>query len=118
MAKAALEAINGFNLFGERGSNYSVVYVDIDAHNRNRNIFETLLPRESNTKQTDASLLATISFPAFATQNDQLYTKTKDRIVKHLIAMAESNWIHCLTFFCKCIYLAEMISLLFILSVI
>ena len=84
MAKAALEAINGFNLFGERGSNYSVVYVDIDAHNRNRNIFETLLPRESNTKQTDASLLATISFPAFATQNDQLYTKTKDRIVNHL----------------------------------
>ena len=38
MAKAALEAVNGFNLYGElgRGSACSVVYVDIDAHNRNR----------------------------------------------------------------------------------
>ena len=45
MAKAALEAVNGFNLFGDRGSNYSVIYADIDAHNRNRSIFETLLPK-------------------------------------------------------------------------
>jgi len=84
MAKAALEAVNGFNLFGERGSNYSVIYADIDAHNRNRSIFETLLPRESNTKNTDVSLLATISYPAFATQNEELYSITKARIVKYL----------------------------------
>lgn len=50
MAKAALEAINGCNLFGEKGSSVSVIYVDIDAHNRNRSIFETLLPRESSSK--------------------------------------------------------------------
>ena len=50
MAKAALESINGFNLFGENGANWSVIYVDIDAHNRNRSIFETLLPRESGSK--------------------------------------------------------------------
>ena len=50
MAKAALEAINGCNLFGEKGSSLSVIYVDIDAHNRNRSIFETLLPRESSSK--------------------------------------------------------------------
>ncbi|KOB70249.1 putative phosphorylase kinase [Operophtera brumata] len=36
MAKAALEAINGCNLFGDKGASWSVVYVDIDAHNRNR----------------------------------------------------------------------------------
>jgi len=84
MAKAALEAVNGFNLFGERGSNYSVIYADIDAHNRNRSIFETLLPRESNTKNTDVSLIATISYPAFATQNEELYAVTKSRLVKHL----------------------------------
>lgn len=35
-AKAALEAINGCNLFGDRGASWSVIYVDIDAHNRNR----------------------------------------------------------------------------------
>lgn len=84
MAKAALEAVNGFNLFGDRGSHCSVIYADIDAHNRNRSIFETLLPRESSTKNTDISLLSTISYPAFATQSEQLYTATKDRMVKHL----------------------------------
>lgn len=50
MAKSALEAINGCNLFGEKGASWSVIYVDIDAHNRNRSIFETLLPRESSSK--------------------------------------------------------------------
>jgi len=84
LAKAALEAVNGFNLFGERGSISSVIYVDIDAHNRNRSIFMTLLPRESNTKVTDASLINTISFPAFATQNEELYKTTKEAVVKHL----------------------------------
>ena len=84
MAKAALEAVNGFNVFGERGSNYSVIYVDIDAHNRNRSIFETLLPRESNTKLTDAALLSTISFPFFATQNQDLYSRTKETVIEHL----------------------------------
>lgn len=84
MAKAALEAVNGFNVFGDRGSNFSVIYVDIDAHNRNRSIFETLLPRESNTKLTDAALLSTISFPFFATQNEKLYSRTKETVIKHL----------------------------------
>ncbi len=28
MAKAALEAMNGFNLYGDKGANWSVVYVD------------------------------------------------------------------------------------------
>lgn len=50
LAKSALEAINGCNLFGEKGASWSVVYVDIDAHNRNRSIFETMLPRESSSK--------------------------------------------------------------------
>ena len=43
-----------------------------------------MLPRESNTKNTDVSLMATISYPAFATQNEDLYLATKSRIVKHL----------------------------------
>lgn len=52
LAKSALEAINGCNLFGEKGASWSVIYVDIDAHNRNRSIFETMLPRESSSKVT------------------------------------------------------------------
>ncbi len=50
LAKAALEAINGCNLFGEKGASWSVIFVDIDAHNRNCTIFETLLPRETSSK--------------------------------------------------------------------
>lgn len=60
MAKAALEAINGCNLFGEKGASWSVIFVDIDAHNRNRSIFETLLPRESSSKVTFPYFILTI----------------------------------------------------------
>ncbi|XP_066258565.1 probable phosphorylase b kinase regulatory subunit beta isoform X2 [Euwallacea similis] len=84
LAKAALEAINGCNLFGEKGASWSVVYVDIDAHNRNRSIFETLLPRESCSKEVDSALLPTITFPAFATHEELLYQQTKDNIVNCL----------------------------------
>ncbi|XP_076029946.1 putative phosphorylase b kinase regulatory subunit beta [Oratosquilla oratoria] len=84
MAKAALEAVNGCNLFGEKGASWSVVFVDIDAHNRNRSIFETLLPRESSSKSVDVSLLATISFPAFATHDQALYFKTKSMVLNTL----------------------------------
>ncbi|CAL1279955.1 unnamed protein product [Larinioides sclopetarius] len=84
MAKSALEAINGCNLFGDKGASWSVVYVDIDAHSRNRSIFETLLPRESSSKNTDSALLPTISFPCFATHDEHLYNRTKDKIVRKL----------------------------------
>ncbi|XP_072936893.1 probable phosphorylase b kinase regulatory subunit beta isoform X2 [Epargyreus clarus] len=84
MAKAALEAINGCNLFGEKGASWSVIYVDIDAHNRNRSIFETMLPRESSSKGVDAALLPTISFPAFATHEELLVQLTKTNILTRL----------------------------------
>ncbi|XP_022700055.1 probable phosphorylase b kinase regulatory subunit beta isoform X2 [Varroa jacobsoni] len=84
MAKAALEAINGFNVFGDKGAERSVIYVDIDAHNRNRTIFETLLPRESSSKNTDISLLLATSFPCFATHDEYLYSRTKDKIIRRL----------------------------------
>lgn len=50
LAKAAMESVNGFNLFGEHGAAWTVVYVDIDAHMRNRTVFENLIPRESRSK--------------------------------------------------------------------
>ncbi|GBP87004.1 Probable phosphorylase b kinase regulatory subunit beta [Eumeta japonica] len=84
MAKAALEAINGCNLFGDKGASWSVIYVDIDAHNRNRSIFETMLPRESSSKGVDAALLPTISFPAFATHEEHLVQLTKSNILRRL----------------------------------
>ncbi|KAL3244039.1 hypothetical protein MRX96_019610 [Rhipicephalus microplus] len=84
MAKSALEAINGCNLFGDKGASWSVIYVDVDAHNRNRSIFETLLPRESSSKNTDTGLLMAVSFPCFATHDDYLYKRTKDKIIRKL----------------------------------
>ncbi|XP_076338400.1 putative phosphorylase b kinase regulatory subunit beta isoform X3 [Tachypleus tridentatus] len=83
-AKSALEAINGCNLFGDKGASWSVIYVDIDAHSRNRSIFETLLPRESSSKNTDGALLPVISFPCFATHDELIYTRTKDKIMRKL----------------------------------
>ncbi|XP_050425684.1 probable phosphorylase b kinase regulatory subunit beta isoform X2 [Adelges cooleyi] len=84
MAKSALESINGCNLFGDKGASWSVIYVDIDAHNRNRSIFETLLPRESSSKAVDSALISTVSYPAFATHEEILVTYTKANIVKKL----------------------------------
>ena len=47
-------------------------------------IFQTLLPRESNTKNVDAALLGVLSFPAFATHDEELYQKTKKKVVDRL----------------------------------
>ncbi|KAI5626123.1 phosphorylase b kinase regulatory subunit beta isoform X2, partial [Silurus asotus] len=84
LAKAALEAINGFNLFGNQGCSWSVIFVDLDAHNRNRQTLCSLLPRESRSHNTDAALLPCISYPAFAVDDDALYSQTLDKIVRKL----------------------------------
>ena len=48
VVKAVLESANGFNLFGHiKGAPWSVLWVDIDAHNRNRTVFDILLPKVS-----------------------------------------------------------------------
>uniref|UniRef100_A0A8C4S6P3 Phosphorylase b kinase regulatory subunit n=1 Tax=Erpetoichthys calabaricus TaxID=27687 RepID=A0A8C4S6P3_ERPCA len=84
LAKAALEAINGFNLFGNQGCSWSVIFVDLDAHNRNRQTLCSLLPRESRSHNTDSSLLSCIGYPAFAVDDDALYNQTLDKIVRKL----------------------------------
>ncbi|ETN79480.1 phosphorylase kinase alpha/beta [Necator americanus] len=84
MVKAALEAINGFNLYGTTGNSASVIYVDIDGHNRNRTTFETILPRESNSKNTDAALLMTVGWPAFASHDESLIEKTMSKCIRRL----------------------------------
>ncbi|CAF4668611.1 unnamed protein product [Rotaria sp. Silwood1] len=84
MAKAALEAMNGFNLYGDKGANWSVAYVDVDAHNRNRTTFDTLLPRESASKNTDAALLLTVSWPIFAIHDTTLVQNTIRKCIRKL----------------------------------
>ncbi|XP_074957616.1 phosphorylase b kinase regulatory subunit beta isoform X2 [Phalacrocorax aristotelis] len=84
LAKAALEAINGFNLFGNQGCSWSVIFVDFDAHNRNRQTLCSLLPRESKSHNTDAALLPCLSYPAFALDDDVLFSQTLDKIIRKL----------------------------------
>ncbi|NWT07734.1 KPBB kinase, partial [Vireo altiloquus] len=84
LAKAALEAINGFNLFGNQGCSWSVIFVDFDAHNRNRQTLCSLLPRESRSHNTDAALLTCLSYPAFALDDEVLFGQTLDKIIRKL----------------------------------
>lgn len=84
MAKAALEAINGLDLFGVRGSQASVIHVLPDEIARSRITLESLLPRESSSKETDAALLSIIGFPAFAIEDVELQERTRQKIVDKL----------------------------------
>ncbi|PSB54938.1 glycoside hydrolase family 15 protein [Chamaesiphon polymorphus] len=84
MAKAALEAINGLDLFGARGSQASVIHVLPDEIARARLTLASLLPRESSSKETDAALLSIIGFPAFAVVDPQLVNRTRTKIVEKL----------------------------------
>ena len=84
MAKAALEAINGLDLFGVRGSQASVIHVLPDEIARARITLESILPRESSSKETDAALLSAIGFPAFAVEDALLIERTKNDIIKKL----------------------------------
>lgn len=84
MAKAALEALHGFDLFGPYGSQASVVHVLEDEVARTRVMLESLLPRESASKEVDAALLSAIGFPAFALEDEGLVDRTRDRICTKL----------------------------------
>ena len=84
MAKAALEAINGLDLFGIKGSQASVIHVLPDEIARARITLTNLLPRESSSKEIDAALLSVIGFPAFAVEDVQLVERTKNDIINKL----------------------------------
>lgn len=84
MAKAALEAMDGLNLFGLRGGPLSVIHVLPDEVARSRTTLSSLLPRESNSKEIDAALLSVIGFPAFAVEDKTLVTRTRQKILDKL----------------------------------
>jgi len=84
MAKAALEALSGFNLFGKEGGQASVVHVISDDIARTRITLESLLPRESISKEADSAVLSITGFPAFAVDNPILRAKTEAIICEKL----------------------------------
>ncbi|WP_188150117.1 glycoside hydrolase family 15 protein [Teredinibacter waterburyi] len=84
MAKAALQALDGFNLFGPNASERAIVHTVTDAISLARISLGSLLPRESLSKEVDSALLSVIGFPAFAVGNEELVNETRDQILKKL----------------------------------
>lgn len=84
MAKAALEALDELDLFGSRGGYASVIHVMPDTIYWCNTILQCMLPRESNSKETDAALLSIISYPAFALDDLNLINLTRNEILTKL----------------------------------
>lgn len=84
MAKAALEAMNELDLFGARGGSASVIHVLADEAHKCQAVLQSMLPRESNSKELDSGLLSIIGFPAFAVDDPQLIASTREAIVTRL----------------------------------
>lgn len=84
MAKAALEGLDGLNLFGEQGPEWAVVHSFADAVARAESVLESLLPKESRSKEVDGALLSILGFPAFAVNDEKLKRKTRQEIIDKL----------------------------------
>ncbi|MQP64068.1 glycosyl hydrolase family 15 [Niveispirillum sp. SYP-B3756] len=84
MAKAALEAIQGLDLFGEDGGRVAVIHAVPDEIARARATLEALLPRESGSKEVDAALLGVIGWPAFAVDVPEIVERTRAEILDKL----------------------------------
>ena len=84
MVKAALEALDGFNLFGSRGGQSSVVHVLPDQIAQSHITLKSMLPRESASKEIDAALLSVIGYPAFSVSDKMLREKTRQEIIDKL----------------------------------
>ncbi|XP_055604017.1 probable phosphorylase b kinase regulatory subunit alpha isoform X1 [Uranotaenia lowii] len=84
MAKAALEAMNELDLFGARGGSASVIHVLADEAHKCQAVLQSMLPRESNSKELDAGLLSVVGFPAFACDDPQLIEATQEAVINRL----------------------------------
>ncbi|KAL1509748.1 hypothetical protein ABEB36_004437 [Hypothenemus hampei] len=84
MAKAALEAMNELDLFGARGGPYSVIHVLTDEAQKCQAVLQSMLPRESSSKEIDSGLLSVISYPAFAVDDPNVINTTKECIIEKL----------------------------------
>ncbi len=84
MAKAAMEAMDGLNLFGDDGPEWAVVHSFADAVARAGSVLQSLLPKESRSKEVDSAILSIIGFPAFAVNDEKLTRRTRQEILNKL----------------------------------
>jgi len=81
MVKSALQAIDRVDLLHD---GQSQIFVVPDEIARCLTTLESLLPRESVSKEVDAACLSVIGYPAFAIEKKSLVEKTRDRIISKL----------------------------------
>ncbi|MCP9927392.1 glycoside hydrolase family 15 protein [Cyanobium sp. CH-040] len=80
LVKAALEALEGLDLYGPHGDGSCCLVIPHDAIVRLRRALQGLLPRESASKEVDAACLSVIGYPAWAVEDPQLAERTRTRI--------------------------------------
>ena len=84
MAKAALEALDGIDLYGQHGNGSTEVLIPHGAVVRLRRALQGLLPRESASKEVDSACLSVIGYPAWAVEDPGLIERTNARIRREL----------------------------------
>ena len=80
LVKAALEALEGLDLFGPHGNGQCSLHIPHDAIVRLRRALTGLLPRESASKEVDAACLSVIGYPAWAVEDPNLVERTRRKI--------------------------------------
>jgi len=84
LVKAALEALEGLDLYGPHGDGSATLVIPHDAIVRLRRALRGLLPRESASKEVDAACLAVIGYPAWAVEDPRLVERTRSKIRSEL----------------------------------
>ena len=84
LVKAALEALEGLDLYGPHGDGSCCLTIPHDAIVRLRRALRSLLPRESASKEVDSACLSVIGYPAWAVEDPQLVERTRDKIRRDL----------------------------------
>ena len=84
MAKAALEALDGVDLYAAHGDGSMQVLIPHGAVVRLRRALQGLLPRESASKEVDSACLSVIGYPAWAVEDPALVERTRRRIRREL----------------------------------
>ncbi|NBW63412.1 MAG: phosphorylase kinase, partial [Synechococcaceae bacterium WB4_1_0192] len=84
LVKAALEALEGLDLYGPHGDGRCSLHIPHDAIVRLRRALSGLLPRESASKEVDAACLSVIGYPAWAVEDPALVERTRTKIRRDL----------------------------------
>eukprot|EP00116_Pleurobrachia_bachei_P001403 sb/3461665/ len=84
MAKSALVAIRGLNLFGSDADKDAVIWVPPDMSRQCNRVLQNILPRGSSSKEYDSSTLSVLSYPAFAVEKTDLIQGCKRLLRENL----------------------------------